>query len=104
MSVGQSYALDVKQTTADSGGIGAAFNANDMDSMVIQLANGGGTGSVQFEGTIDGTNWFTVGAVVTTSGAFNVPFNKLKSLRARTTVNVAGGTYSAAVGGFMRGE
>lgn len=105
MSAGQSYALNVKQTTTDSGGVGASLNVNDMDGLTIQLVNGGGTGSVQFEGTIDGANWFPVGAVVTTSGAFDVPFKKLAQVRARTTVNVAGGTgYTAALGGFMRGE
>lgn len=103
MSAGQSYALDVKQLTSVNGGVGNVLNVKDLDGLTIQLF-GTGTGSVQFEGTIDGTNWFAVGAVVTGSIAFDVPFKKLSALRARTTVNVAGGVYSAALGGFMRGE
>lgn len=103
MSVGQSYALDVKQLTTDNGGIGNSLNVIDMDTLSIQLF-GTGTGSVQFEGTIDGVNWFALGALVTGSGAFNVPIQKLNKVRARTTASVAGGVYSAALGGFMRGE
>ncbi len=105
MSVGTSYGLDVKQTTADNGGIGTEKAVGDLTLMTIQLATSGGTGTVQFEGTIDGSNWFALGAAVTVAGAFNVPFNKLSRVRARTTVNVAAGPFSAQIAGFMtRGE
>lgn len=105
MSVGQKNTLEVKQTTVDNGGVGAVLNVLDYELMTIQLDAGGGTGTVQFQGTIDGTNWFALGAAVTASGAFNVPFNRLAAVRAKTTVNVAGGTgYTAALAGGARGE
>lgn len=105
MSVGQKIAIDVKQLTSDSGGIGNIINTLDLEGMTIQLAAlGGATGTVQFEGTLDGANWFALGAAVTTSGAFNVALNRVAAIRARTTVNVAGGSYVAALAGGARGE
>lgn len=103
MSAGQKYALTVKQLTTDAGGVGAILNVLDLESMTIQLA-ATGTGTVQFEGTIDGTNWFALGAALTASGVFNVPYTKLAAIRAHTTVSVAAGVYSAALAGAMRGE
>lgn len=101
--------VTVVQTAADNtlgfgAGIGPKLNTLDLETMTIQLGPVGVTGTVQFQGTIDGANWFSLGAAVSAAGAFNVPFSKLAGVRAKTTADIGGGPGVASLAGSMRGE
>lgn len=82
---------------------GTAIDMNLATRLTIHVTVSGFTGTVNFEGTIDDTNWFVVGlktgadgAAVTTAtgaGAFKLPTDgpMLSQFRARTS-GVSAGT------------
>lgn len=109
MSSGQTYGIKVVQTAADNtlglgAGVGTLLSTIEMENLTIQLGPAAVTGTVQFQGTIDGVNWFSLGAALTAAGAFNVPFAKLFAIRAKTNADVGSGPAVATLACSMRGE
>jgi hypothetical protein len=70
--------------------------------MVVTTSAGVSAGSVQAQGSLDGTNWYSVGSAVTTSAASttttvvvtNTPARFIQAVIATT---ITGGTVSASV-------
>src|SRR5271156_2966813 len=72
-------------------------------TMVVTTSSGVSAGSVQMQGSLDGTNWFSVGSAVTTSAASTTTQVTSTSafarfVRAKIATTITGGTVTAAVG------
>lgn len=66
-------------------------------TMVVRGSAGISAGAVQLEATIDGTNWFAVGAAVTAVASTNVGQTATvtaRAVRTRVSTTVVGGTVS----------
>lgn len=96
VSLAAASALNTNGTAIDSGEIRS-------NSILVVLSSAGVTaGAVQLQGSIDGTNWYNLGAAVTVNAA-NTVFTvavantPTRLLRARITTAIVGGTVSANV-------
>lgn len=72
--------------------------------MVVNSSAGVSAGAVQLQGSLDGTNWFSLGSAVSTTTASTVfaPVVEtgayVRYVRAAVTTAITGGTVSATVG------
>jgi hypothetical protein len=73
-------------------------------TMVVNSSAGVSAGSVQMQGSLDGTNWFSLGSAVSTTTASTV-FTPVvvqnayvRFVRANVATAITGGTISAVVG------
>lgn len=93
--------LQTLQNAAAATGNGTPLNTMDKRGYLSVLVSGTFVGTVTFEGTVDGTNWFAVGlktwadgAAVTTAtaaGQFKLPLDLLISkFRARVSAYTSG--------------
>lgn len=92
--------LETLQTAQSGNADGTVVPVAGYERITFHVTASGFTGTVNFEGTIDGTNWFAVpclnaaGSYVSTAtaaGAFHVAhFAALYAIRARTSA-VSGG-------------
>lgn len=91
---------------ASATGAGTAFNlGSTVNSFGVQIvaASGSPTFSVNLQGSLDGTNWFTIGSAITTAGQTYVgnacvPFVRLN------TGSISGGTISGYIAGVDGGS
>lgn len=96
VSLAAQSALNTLGTVVDAGEIRA-------NSILVVVTSAGVTaGAVQLLGSIDNVNWYALGAPVTTNTAstvFTVPVanTPTRSLRARITTAIVGGTVTANV-------
>jgi hypothetical protein len=97
----------VSLTAVSSTGGGTALDGaviRPNATMVVVSSAGVSAGSVQLQGSLDGTNWFSLGSAVTTSTASTVfapvvVTNALtRFVRANVATAITGGTISATVG------
>lgn len=86
---------------------GTAQDGGTLHSIAImQVSSGAGVsaGSVQMEGSIDGTNWFSLGSAVNTNAASTVfapvivTGTAVRYVRASIATGITGGTITAVVG------
>ena len=71
--------------------------------MVVTTSAGVSAGSVQCQGSLDGTNWFSLGSAVSTSAASTTTQVVVTSaftrfVRAKIATTITGGTITATVG------
>jgi hypothetical protein len=71
--------------------------------MVVTTSAGVSAGSVQMQGSLDGTNWFSIGSPVTTSAASTTTVATSTSafarfVRAVIATTITGGTVTVSVG------
>lgn len=70
-------------------------------TMVVVTGPGVTAGSVQLQGSLDGTNWFSIGSAVSTASANTVysvsATAPARYVRAHIATNITGGTISASV-------
>jgi hypothetical protein len=72
--------------------------------MVVSSSAGVSAGSVQLQGSLDGTNWYSLGSAVSTSSASTVFTPVVVSsaysryVRANVATGITGGTITALVG------
>jgi hypothetical protein len=71
--------------------------------MSVTTSSGVSAGSVQLQGSLDGTNWFALGSPVTTSAASTttpviVTGTAVRFVRANVATAITGGTVLASVG------
>ncbi len=81
---------------------GPACRANAV--MVVTSSSGVSAGSVQLQGSLDGTNWYSLGSAVSTSSA-STTFSPVvvgraytRYVRAEIATAITGGTVPASVG------
>lgn len=103
MPIAEQTEIETLQSAQDGNNDGTAISMIGYGRFTIQVTVSGFTGTVNFEGTIDDTNWFAVtvdpiggGSAVTTATGAGVFRNTaagvaLSQLRARTS-SVSGGT------------
>jgi hypothetical protein len=77
---------------------GDAINVFEYREKTLSVA-GTFSATIQFEGTLDGSNWFNLGSPVTAPGLIEVTAF-LRSMRAKVTVYVSG-TPVGVFGGYM---
>jgi hypothetical protein len=97
----------VSLTAVSATGGGAALDGlvtRTVGTMVVVSSAGVSAGSVQAQGSLDGTNWFSLGSAVSTSTASTV-FTPVvvtgaafRFIRANVATAITGGTISATVG------
>lgn len=97
------------QSAAGATGNGTAFEVGGLAMVTIQVT-GTFSGTVTFEGTIDGSNWVAVlarkvtdgatGTTATAAGIYQVPVSGLGQLRARVSAYTSGSITAEGRGVF----
>jgi hypothetical protein len=85
--------------------VGAVADAGEVranSAMVVVTSAGVTAGAVQLQGSLDATNWFPLGAAVTTNAASTVfpvfvASSPTRYVRAKVTTAITGGTVNAQV-------
>jgi hypothetical protein len=94
-------------TNASATGPGTALDGLSVRStavMVVSSGAGVSAGSVQMQGSLDGTNWYNLGSAVSTTTASTVfapvivNATAARFVRASIATAITGGTVSATVG------
>ena len=82
--------------------IGTPQDVRDLSSMWLQLAtvSGSPVGTLQIEGTIDGTHYFSVGAALTAAGILEIAPKKLTRIRVNATTAITAGVWALTLGAF----
>jgi hypothetical protein len=97
----------VSLSAVSAAGPGTALDAVTCRGNVIMVVNssaGVSAGSVQMQGSIDGTNWVNIGSAVSTTTANTVfppvvaTSQFVRYVRANIATPITGGTVSASVG------
>jgi hypothetical protein len=102
LGIAPAVSFTAKSTT----GAGTALDGLSVRSaavLVVSTSAGVSAGSVALQGSLDGTNWFSLGSAVTTSAASTTTQVVVSSafsryVRANVATAITGGTVTASVG------